>query len=89
MQNQMTNREPVFVLVPMPYEVLADAGIDAGEPLQFTVEEGRITIEQIDLNDLDIVCDGNCRECPLLAHSCLGCCDVCPCNKNCERSEVR
>lgn len=89
MQNQMTNREPVFVLAPIPYEVLTDAGIDIDKPLQFTVEEGRITMEQIDLNDLDIVCDGNCRECLLLAHSCPGCCEVCPCNKNCERSEVR
>lgn len=89
MQNQMTSKEPLFVLVPIPHEVLTESGIDIGEALQFTVENGRITIEQIDLNDLDIVCDGNCRECPLLAHSCPGCCEVCPCNKNCERSEVR
>ena len=42
MQNQMKN-QPLFALVPVPYEALVDAGIEIGDPLQFTVEEGKIT----------------------------------------------
>ena len=46
MQNQMKN-QPLFALVPVPYEALVDAGIEIGDPLQFTVEEGKITMERL------------------------------------------
>lgn len=39
MQNQMTHKPPLFALVPVPYEALVDAGIEIGEPLQFTAEK--------------------------------------------------
>ena len=59
MQNQMKN-QPLFALVPVPYEALVDAGIEIGDPLQFTVEEGKVTMEKIFPEDMDFVCDGNC-----------------------------
>lgn len=40
MQNQMKSQPPLFALVPVPYEALVDAGIEIGDPLQFTVEKG-------------------------------------------------
>lgn len=75
MQNQMKSQPPLFALVPVPYEALVDAGIEIGDPLQFTVEEGKVTMEKISPEDMDFVCDGNC--------------EACPCKNNCERNEVR
>ena len=58
MQNQMKN-QPLFALVPVPYEALVDAGIEIGDPLQFTVEKGKVTMEKISPEDMNFVCDGN------------------------------
>ena len=88
MQNQMKNQQPLFVLVPVPYEALVDAGIEIGEPLQFTVEEGKITMEHISLDETDFVCDGNCEKCPMILPDCTGECAACPCNQNCDESEA-
>lgn len=88
MQNQMKNQQPLFVLVPVPYEALVDAGIEIGEPLQFTVEEGKITMEKISPEDMDFVCDANCEDCPMLLLDCTGECAACPCNDICDESEV-
>lgn len=88
MQNQMKNQQPLFVLVPVPYEALVDAGIEIGELLQFTVEEGKITMEKISHEDMNFVCDGNCEGCPMLLLDCTGECAVCPCNQNCDESEA-
>ena len=44
MQNQMKSQPPLFALVPVPYEALVDAGIEIGDPLQFTVEKGIVTM---------------------------------------------
>ena len=60
-----------------------------GDPLQFTVEEGRITMERLVPEEIEIVCSGNCQECPMLLLDCIGGCEACPCKNNCERSEVR
>ena len=89
MQNQMTHKPPLFALVPVPYEALVDAGIEIGDPLQFTVEEGKVTMEKIFPEDMDFVCDGNCEGCPMLLLDCIGGCEACPCKNNCERNEVR
>lgn len=88
MQNQMTHQPPLFALVPVPYEALVDAGIEIGEPLQFTVEVGKITLEHISPDEMDFVCDGNCEQCPMILLDCTGECAVCPCNENCDESEV-
>lgn len=89
MQNQMKNQQPLFALVPVPYEALVDAGIEIGDPLQFTVEEGKITMERLVPEDIEIVCNCNCQDCPMLLLDCIGGCEACPCKNNCERSEVR
>ena len=65
MQNQMKSQPPLFALVPVPYEALVDAGIEIGDPLQFTVEKGKVTMEKISSEDMDFVCDGNCEGCPI------------------------
>ena len=87
MQNQMKS-QPLFALVPVPYEALVDAGIEIGDPLQFTVKEGKVTMEKISPEDMDFVCDGNCEGCPMLLLDCTGECAVCPCNDFCDESEV-
>ena len=78
MQNQMKKQPPLFALVPVPYEAIVDADIEIGDPLQFLVEEGRITMEQIVPSDADLVCDGNCSECPLSLPDGLSCCEAQP-----------
>ena len=88
MQNQMKN-QPLFALVPVPYEALVDAGIEIGDPLQFTVEEGKITMERLVPEEIEIVCSGNCQDCPMLLLDCIGGCEACLCKNNCERSEER
>ena len=88
MQNQMKSQPPLFALVPVPYEALVDAGIEIGDPLQFTVEKGKVTMEKISPEDMDFVCDGNCEGCPMLLLDCTGECAVCPCNDFCDESEV-
>lgn len=88
MQNQMKSQPPLFALVPVPYEALVDAGIEISEPLQFTVGEGKVTMEKISPEDMDFACDGNCEDCPMLLLDCTGKCAVCPCNNFCDESEV-
>jgi bifunctional DNA-binding transcriptional regulator/antitoxin component of YhaV-PrlF toxin-antitoxin module len=74
MQNQMKSQPPLFALVPVPYEVLVDAGIEIGDPLQFIVEKGKVTMEKISPEDMNFVCDGNCEGCPMLLLDCTGEC---------------
>ena len=88
MQNQIKSQPPLFALVPVPYEALVDAGIEIGDPLQFTVEEGKITMEHISMDETDFVCDGNCEKCPMTLLDCTGECAACPCNQNCDESEA-
>ena len=88
MQDQM-KQPPLYALVPVPYEALMDAGIEPGKLLQFTVDEGKITMEQLVPEGIEIVCSGNCQDCPMLLRDCIGGCKACPCKNNCERSEVR
>ena len=88
MQNQMKSQPPLFALVPVPYEALVDAGIEFGDPLQFTVVKGKVTREKISPEDMNFVCDGNCEGCPMLLLDCTGECAVCPCNNCCDESEV-
>lgn len=64
MQNSITDRSP-FVAVPVPREVIAEAGIDVDAPLQFTAADGKVTMENVPPDEADIVCDGDCERCPL------------------------
>lgn len=35
----------------------------------------------------EIVCDGDCENCPVNETECDGNCEECPCYKNCEEEE--
>ena len=55
----------------------------------FTETEDRykIVIENID-DPKDIVCDGDCENCPIADMDCDGDCEDCPCSDNCDESEA-
>lgn len=48
---------------------------------------GKIVIENID-DPKDIVCDGDCENCPVADIDCDGDCEDCPCSDNCDESEA-
>ena len=62
MQNQMKKLPPLYALVPVPYEALEDAGIEMGDPLQFTAIEGKIIIQQIPPEEIEIIFGSKSRE---------------------------
>ena len=41
-----------------------------------------------DNEDEDIVCDGDCENCPIADMDCDGDCEDCPCSDNCDESEA-
>lgn len=85
MQDTKMNTE--IVLVAVPAEMLSEAGISADNPVQMYVDGQKLVIER--LNDTgDIVCEGNCEDCPVGDTDCDGECNTCPCQNNCEYSEV-
>ena len=86
MKNFSQDCPPLFVQLDVPYEVLLDSGIDPGGALQFTAEEGRITVEQID-RDSAFSCTGDCEACPMLFY-CGGDCQTCPCARHCDKSKI-
>ena len=43
----------------------------------------KIVIENID-DPKDIVCDGDCENCPIADIDCDGDCEDCPCSDNCD-----
>ena len=71
-----------FVLLAVPMEVIAEAGITEGQVLEFTTEEGKMTVAVVDPTD-DFACDGDCESCPVHETECDGNCENCPCYKNC------
>ena len=46
MQNQKVREEYMFLAIPM--EVIEESGIKDGQVLEFTAEEGQITIQTVD-----------------------------------------
>ena len=46
-------------------------------------------MERLVPEEIEIVCSGNCQDCPMLLLDCIGGCEACPCKNNCERNEVR
>ena len=69
MQNKKVDE---FVLISVPKDVLEDAGIVDGSVLQIYADGNKLVIEKL-IDTGEIVCDGNCEECP--------------CYKNCEEEE--
>lgn len=59
----MQNKKLDCILLSVPVELLAEAGITNDTLLQFTAEEGRIVITA-DPDTDNFVCDGICEDCP-------------------------
>jgi hypothetical protein len=72
-----------FVLLAVPMEAIAKAGITDGQVLEFTAKKGKITIQTVD-DTSDFVCDGDCENCPINETDCDGDCENCPCYEDCE-----
>lgn len=83
MQNKKVDE---FVLISVPKEALEDAGIVDGSVLQIYADENRLVIEKL-IDTGEIVCDGDCDNCPVNETECDGHCSACPCYKNCEEEE--
>lgn len=71
MQNPITDHSP-FVVVSVPHEVIAETNIMVDEPLQFTVTDGKVTMENVSPDEAAPVCDGDCERCPLRMLSDIG-----------------
>ena len=83
MQNKKVDE---FVLISVPKEVLEDAGIVDGSVLQIYADGNRLVIERL-TDTGEVVCDGDCDNCPVNETECDGNCEGCPCYKNCEEEE--
>lgn len=83
MQNKIVDE---FVLISVPKEVLEDAGIVDGSVLQIYADGNRLVIERL-TDTGEVVCDGDCDNCPVNETECDGNCEECPCYKNCEEEE--
>ena len=83
MQNKKVDE---VVLISVPKEVLEDAGIVDGSVLQIYADGNRLVIERL-TDTGEVVCDGDCDNCPVNETECDGNCEECPCYKNCEEEE--
>ena len=84
---QDTKMKTDMILLAVPAEMLSDAGISADNPVQMYVDGQKLVIERLD-DTGDIVCEGDCEDCPVGNTDCDGACDTCPCKNNCEYCEV-
>lgn len=75
-----------FTLISIPREVLEEVGINASSVLQIYADGKKIVIERL-TDTVEIVCDGDCENCPINETDCDGNCEDCPCYKNCEEEE--
>lgn len=76
-----------MVMVAVPAEMMLEAGIFEGNPMQMYVEGRRLVIENLDDID-DFVCGGDCSDCPISEIDCNGDCESCPCWDECDDAEV-
>lgn len=83
MQNKKVNK---FTLISVPKEALEDAGIVDGSVLQIYAVGNKLVIEKL-IDTGEIVCDGDCDNCPVNETECDENCIECPCYKNCEEEE--
>ena len=83
MQNKKVDE---FVLISVPKEALEDAGIVDGSVLQIYADGNNLVIEKL-IDTGEIVCDGDCDNCPVNETESDGHCSACPCYKNCEEEE--
>ena len=83
MQNKKVDE---FVLISVPKDVFEDAGIVDGSVLQIYADGNRLVIERL-TDTGEVVCDGDCDNCPVNETECDGNCEECPCYKNCEEEK--
>ena len=83
MQNKKVDE---FVIISVPKDVLEDAGIVDGSVLQIYADGNRLVIERL-TDTGEVVCDGDCDNCPVNETECDGNCEECQCYKNCEEEE--
>lgn len=84
MQSKELKKE--YILFAVPTELLLEAGILEGNPVQMYVDGSKLIIENMDEEISDIVCDCDCDNCPIGQIDCDEDCGNCPCN--CDESEV-
>ncbi len=76
-----------IVILAVPADLLLEAGILEGNPMQMYAGKGKLVIENMaDLGD--VVCNGDCESCPVSQIDCDGNCAACPCSTGCDESEV-
>ena len=75
-----------FVLMTVPKELSEEIGITENSVLQIYADGNRLVIERV-TDTGEIVCDGDCENCPINETDCDGNCEDCPCYKNCEEEE--
>ena len=80
MQNKKIGKGYVFLAVPV--EVIEESGIKDGQVLEFTAEDGKITVQTVK-DGSDYVCDGDCENCPFNVMDCDENCEKCPCYEYC------
>ena len=85
MRRKTTKTE--LVMLAVPAEMLLEAGIFEGDPMQMYVEGCRLIIENLDDTD-DFVCDGECNDCPFNEIDCDSECNDCPCSYVCDDAEA-
>ena len=84
MQNKKVNE---FTLISVPKEALEEVGITENCVLQIYADGNRLVIERL-TDTGEIVCDGDCENCPIADIDCDGDCKDCPCSDNCDESEA-
>ena len=72
-----------FIFFALPVEAMEASGIGEGDLLQISATKGKILIEAV--TDVEnVVCDGDCENCPINEKDCDGDCEKCPCYNKCE-----
>lgn len=84
MQSEKVNE---YLLLSVPLDMLAEAGISEESVIQMSATEGKIVIEAV-ADFGDFVCDGDCESCPVNGTECDDDCEHCPCAYKCDESEV-
>ena len=83
MQDKKLKHE--YVLFAVPANLLLEAGIFEGDSIAMRTEGNKLIIENY---DEEILCDGDCDNCPMSSMDCDGECGDCPCSESCDESEV-
>ena len=75
-----------FVLITVPKELSEEIGITENSVLQIYADGNKLVIERL-TDTGEIVCGGDCENCPINETDCDVNCEDCPCYKNCEEEE--